>query len=89
MTENTTATEPNQPSARTCQCNCRGWAHEAWKVCESNTPNDRLVRLYFNDTASLRGVYPRDVCPTCAEHIKSARTRGGEVLTVADARPPS
>jgi hypothetical protein len=73
----------------TCQCDCRRWAHEAWRVCELNAPRDRLVRLYFDDTADPRGVYPRDVCPTCAEHIKSARARGGEVLAPEGAQPDS
>ena len=69
--------------SRTCQCDCRRWAHEAWGVCEVNPPSNRLVRLYFDDTADPRGVYPRNVCQTCAEHIKSARSRGGEQLTGA------
>ena len=70
--------------SRTCQCDCRRWAHEAWKVCESNAPKDRLVRLYFDDTAD-----PRGVCPTCAEHIKSARARGGGVLAPEGTQPAS
>ena len=73
----------------TCQCDCRRWAHEAWKVCESNAPKGRLVRLYFDDTADPRGVYPRDVCLPCAEHIKSARARGGEVLAPEGTQPAS
>ena len=85
----TAATVEAATRSRTCQCDCRRWAHQAWKVCESNAPKDRLVRLYFDETADPRGVYPRDVCPTCAEHIKSARARGGEVLAPEGAQPAS
>jgi hypothetical protein len=73
-------------SERICQCDCRRWAHEAWKVCKQEVPEERLVRLYFDDETDPRGVYHRDVCPTCAEHIKFARSRGGESLTTAPPR---
>jgi hypothetical protein len=76
-------------SARTCQCDCRRWAHALWYVCQINPPTEQLLRMYFDDTADPRGVYPRDVCPTCAEHIKSARARGGEVLAPEGAQPAS
>jgi hypothetical protein len=61
---------------------CRRWAHEVPKVCEQTTPREKLVRMYFDDSSDPRGVYPRDVCPPCADHITFARTRGGERLTV-------
>jgi hypothetical protein len=73
------------PRPRTCQCDCRRWAHQAWQVCEVDPPTDRLVRMYFDDTADPRGVYPRDVCEVCAVHIKSARQRGGERMTAGPA----
>ena len=59
---------------RTCQCDCRRWAHEAWHVCEVDPSAQSLVRMYFDDTSDPRGVYPRDVCRVCAVHIKSARS---------------
>ena len=74
------------PRPRTCQCDCRRWAHKAWQVCEVNPPAESLVRMYFDDPDDPRDVYPRDVCSVCAEHIKSARQRGGERVANAPAR---
>lgn len=71
--------------ARTCKCDCRRWAHAAWQVCEVDPPTGQLVRMYFDDTADPRGVYPRDVCRVCSVHIKSARQRGGERMAAAPA----
>ena len=86
MTAIAATAEPSSSSQRTCQCDCPRWAHAGWKVCQRSIPADRLTRLYFDDTTDPRGVYPRDVCPPCAEHIKSARSRGGEHLTTGPVR---
>ena len=79
-TETIAVPEPEAPFGRTCGCDCRRWAHEAPKVCEQNPPRAKLVRMYFDDDSDPRGVYPRDVCAPCADHITFARTRGGERL---------
>jgi len=76
--------------SRTCQCDCRRWAHEAWQVCEIDPSAEHLVRMYFDAAADPRGVYPRDVCRPCADHIKWARSRGGERMTAGPVFiPPS
>ena len=78
--ETTAGVGPESPFARTCGCDCRRWAHDVPKVCEQTTPREKLVRMYFDDDSDPRGVYPRDVCPPCADHITFARSRGGERL---------
>ena len=85
----TAATVEAATRARTCQCDCRRWAHEAPKVCEVDPPTPGLVRMYFDDTDDPRGVYPRDVCRPCADHIKSARRRGGERMAAGPASATS
>ena len=80
-TETTAGAGAGSPFVRACGCDCRRWAHEVPKVCEQTTPREKLVRMYFDDSSDPRGVYPRDVCPPCADHITFARSRGGEHLT--------
>jgi hypothetical protein len=82
----TTAAVEAATRPRTCRCDCRRWAHEAWHVCEVNPPTERLVRMYFGDTVDPRDVYPRDVCRPCADHIRSARQRGGERMAAGPDR---
>lgn len=78
--ETTSAPESESPFGRTCECDCQRWAHEVPKVCQPTTPRAKLVRMYFDDADDPRGVYPRNVCTPCADHITFARSRGGERL---------